>query len=75
MGFDNVYLILDKPALTDQTLIELAPQEMSEEVLRTNVLCAHKILMNLNEHNREQFKDLVGALECDAEEHTSSNVG
>ena len=75
MGFESVYLILDEPALTDQTLIELAPKEMSEEVLRTNVLCAHKILMNLNEHNREQFKDLVGALECDAEAHASSSVG
>ena len=75
MGFESVYLILDEPALTDQTLIELAPQEMSEELLRTNVLSAHKILMNLNEHNKEQFTDLVSALECNAEEQASSSVG
>ena len=75
MGFESVFLILQEPALTDQTLIELAPKEMSEEVLRRNVLCAHKILMDLNDHNREQFKDLVGALECDAAEHSASNVG
>jgi len=71
MGFENVYLILKEPASSSQELIELAPKELSEEALRENVLNAHKILMELNEYNREQFKDLVATLEGDLEEHTS----
>ena len=68
MGFESVYLILKEPASSSQALSELAPQEITEEELRENVLSAHKVLMNLNEHNREQFKDLVATLEVDVEE-------
>ena len=68
MGFENVYLIVNEPVSSNQALTELAPQEITEEELRTNVLNAHKILMNLNEHNRDQFKDLVATLEGDVEE-------
>ncbi|KZY53181.1 anti-anti-sigma factor, partial [Oleiphilus sp. HI0061] len=68
MGFESVYLILTEPADSSQRLTELAPQDITEEELRTNVLNAHKVLMNLNEHNREQFKDLVATLEGDVEE-------
>lgn len=68
MGFESVYLILKEPAATSQALSELAPQDITEEELRENVLSAHKVLMNLNEHNREQFKDLVATLEGDVEE-------
>ncbi len=68
MGFENVYLILKEPAESNQQLTELAQQDITEEELRTNVLNAHKVLMNLNEHNHEQFKDLVATLEGDVEE-------
>lgn len=71
MGFESVYLIMREPAENNQQLTELSPQDITEEELRKNVLSAHKVLMNLNEHNREQFKDLVATLECDVEEHTS----
>lgn len=71
MGFENVYLILREPAENNQQLTELSPQDITEEELRKNVLCAHKVLMDLNEHNREQFKDLVATLEVDVEEQTS----
>lgn len=71
MGFENVYLILREPVESNQHLTELSPQDITEEELRTNVLNAHKVLMNLNEHNHEQFKDLVATLEGDLEEHAS----
>ena len=74
MGFESVYLILKEPASCSQDLVELAPKEMSEAELRDNVLNAHKILMDLNEHNREQFKDLVAALEVDMDDH-AAHVG
>lgn len=75
MGFEEVYLIVSEPVMTDQSLVELAPKDMSDEALRVNVLAAHKILMDLNEYNREQFKDLVDALECDVSGNMHSNVG
>lgn len=71
MGFDTVFIILEKPALTDQALKELPIQELSEVELRANVLNAHKVLMKLNEHNREQFKDLVATLEHESEEQAA----
>jgi len=71
MGFESVYLILNEPASCDQDLVELEAKEINESELRKNVLNAHKVLMDLNEHNREQFKDLVETLEVEVEEHTS----
>jgi hypothetical protein len=41
----------------------LPDQDQSEEVVRIKVLEAHKILMGLNDSNREAFHDLVNALE------------
>lgn len=67
MGFDTVFIILDKPAKTDQALKELPITELNEDELRASVLNAHKILMKLNDHNREQFKDLVATLEQDVD--------
>ena len=67
MGFETVFIILDKPAQTDRALKELPITELDEDELRASVLNAHKILMKLNEHNREQFKDLVATLEQDVE--------
>lgn len=71
MGFDSVFIILEKPAQTDQALKELPISELGEVELRENVLNAHKVLMKLNDHNREQFKDLVATLEQDLEEQAA----
>lgn len=65
------FIILEKPAKTDQALKELPISELSEAELRENVLNAHKVLMNLNKHNREQFKDLVATLEQDVEDQAA----
>jgi len=71
MGFDTVFIILEKPAKTDQSLKELPISELSEAELRENVLNAHKVLMKLNKHNHEQFKDLVATLEQDVEDQAA----
>jgi len=71
MGFENVYIIVNEPASCDQDLVELEAKEIDEAELRENVLNAHKVLMDLNENNREQFKDLVATLEGEVDEHTS----
>lgn len=63
MGFDQVFNIVDRPVPCTDCLTDLPPQDQSEEVVRSKVLEAHRILMGLNESNREAFHDLVSALE------------
>jgi hypothetical protein len=46
-----------------RVLTDLPSQDQSEDVVRSKVLEAHKILMGLNDSNREAFHDLVNALE------------
>lgn len=63
MGFDQVFNIVDTPVPCPDCLADLPSQDQSEEVVKAKVLEAHKILMGLNESNREAFHDLVSALE------------
>ena len=63
MGFDQVFNIIDTPLPCPDCLEDLPPQDQSEEVVRAKVLEAHRILMGLNDSNREAFHDLVSALE------------
>lgn len=63
MGFDKVFVIIKEPLATDAPLGELPVQIVNENALRDQVLEAHKVLMSLNEGNRDAFEDLVVALE------------
>ena len=63
MGFDQVFNIVDQPLPTPEQLTDLPTQDQSEDVVKAKVLEAHRILMSLNESNREVFQDLVMALE------------
>ncbi|MOA56624.1 hypothetical protein D3C78_1806450 [compost metagenome] len=63
MGFDQVFNILGTPVPCPDCLSDLPAQDVSEELVKAKVLEAHRILMGLNEHNREAFRDLVTALE------------
>ncbi|UAX00046.1 STAS domain-containing protein [Halopseudomonas nanhaiensis] len=63
MGFDQVFNIVSKAAPSNAELEDLPGQILSEELVRDKVLEAHRILMNLNENNREAFRDLVSSLE------------
>ena len=63
MGFDQVFNIIGKPIPCPDCLTDLPSQDQTEEVVRVKVLEAHKILMGLNDSNREAFHDLVNALE------------
>jgi len=63
MGFDQVFNIVDQPLPSPEQLADLPSQDQSEEVVKSKVLEAHRILMSLNESNREAFRDLVTALE------------
>ncbi|MBF0677128.1 anti-sigma factor antagonist RssC [Pseudomonas sp.] len=63
MGFDQVFNIVDQPTVTPESLTDLPSQDVSEPEVKARVLEAHRILMGLNESNREAFHDLVLALE------------
>ena len=68
MGFDDVFHIIDLgvgAAPTPYELGELPELGGSETETRRRVLEAHRALMDLNEHNRRQFSDLVRMLEAE----------
>ncbi|MBU2712458.1 STAS domain-containing protein [Zooshikella harenae] len=65
MGFDQVFILVREQAHPSQSLQEVPVEECSEESAKQKVLDAHKVLMSLNEKNRQAFKDLVKSLECD----------
>ncbi len=66
MGFDDVFRIIEAPIEHKEQFGELATLNCSEEDMRQRVLDAHRILMSLNDGNREAFKDLVATLEAAA---------
>lgn len=65
MGFDQIFLIIDHAIHTCDEALELPTYVTSEELLREQVLDAHRTLMKLNKHNEECFCDLVEALETE----------
>ncbi len=67
MGFDKIFIIVKEPASRIEELEEIPVLRASEQQVRDKVLDAHRVLMGLNSKNREEFRNLVHALEC--EEH------
>ena len=65
MGFDQIFLIVREPASDLEELEEIPVMRASEQEVRDKVLDAHRVLMSLNSHNREEFRNLVRALECE----------
>lgn len=65
MGFDRVFVIVEKASQVDEPLAELEMVEPSEQDLTRNVIDAHRVLMGMNARNRATFRDLVEALECE----------
>ncbi len=66
MGFDDVFRIVQQPIEHKEQFGELHPSDCTEEDMRQRVLDAHRVLMSLNESNREAFEDLVETLEAAA---------
>ena len=61
MGFDDVFAIVADGAVQSVDLVDLP--EVDEGETRERVIEAHRVLMSLNENNRETFQSLVDALE------------
>ncbi|GGO81136.1 hypothetical protein GCM10011348_19490 [Marinobacterium nitratireducens] len=64
MGFDRIFLLLESLPTSLVDLQRVPFVQESEAAVRERIIDAHKVLMNLNESNREAFVDLVSALEC-----------
>ena len=63
MGFDKVFVLVKK---LDQELPpceQLHQDDCVEKVVQDKVLEAHKVLMSMNDKNRQEFQSLVDALE------------
>ena len=67
MGFDRIFFILTESASDIQTLQEIPVSGASEAEAKEQVLEAHRVLMKMNKRNWDEFKDLVKALEGEAE--------
>jgi anti-anti-sigma factor len=65
MGFDKIFIIVREPASRIEELEEIPVLKASEQQVRDKVLDAHRVLMGLNSRNREEFRNLVRALECE----------
>lgn len=63
MGFDHVFILLDQLPANTHELQQLPLVQESVEEMQERIIAAHKVLMGLNESNREAFKDLVSTLE------------
>ncbi|MGO3056841.1 STAS domain-containing protein [Halomonas sp. AOP43-A1-21] len=68
MGFARFFTLMEAPlqqaSVLNSALIDLPEEPADEEGLRERILEAHRILMHMNEHNREQFQPLVDMLEA-----------
>lgn len=70
MGFDQVFLIIKEPIQSSVKMGEVPVKDLSEDDLRKKVLEAHEVLMQLNDDNRDMFRDLVVALQHEQEVST-----
>ena len=76
MGFEDVFAIVDENFASEQNLAELpVASDIAEDEMRARVIDAHQILMSLNERNQDTFKDLVSALEAEAQQQSSFKTG
>lgn len=63
MGFHDIFTIVSELETPVSPAEELVPAVNEESLVRDKVLEAHKILMGLNQENRETFRNLVKMLE------------
>lgn len=68
MGFSHYYTLLEAPISEPGQLEDLPEMPSDEEDLRDRILEAHRILMCMNKHNREQFQPLVEMLEAQSDD-------
>lgn len=68
MGFEDIFAIVNNAYEASPALAELPnSHDFSEVELRDKVIEAHRVLMSMNDTNHTTFKNLVEALEREAQ--------
>jgi hypothetical protein len=74
MAMEQVCVVTSDDVVAEASGLQELPTEItSEEVLRDQVLDAHKTLMALADQNFDKFQDLVEALENEKEQERSGD--
>src|SRR5690606_3277785 len=63
MGFDQVFHIIQEPFTDEAEFREWAADAVDEDKAREQVISAHRVLMSLNDKNKDAFRELVDSLE------------
>ncbi|WP_192036416.1 STAS domain-containing protein [Halomonas sp. YLGW01] len=63
MGFGGYFTLVESPIQEPAELADLPLVNADELALQERILEAHRILMHMSEHNREEFQPLVELLE------------
>jgi anti-anti-sigma factor len=63
MALDEVFDIIEDTCLETDAEREVPQQSVDKEALSRTLIKTHRALMDLNEHNRKTFEDVVSALE------------
>ena len=66
MGFESLFVIVPEAPAPCGDLAEKTTGQVTESDLREQVLEAHHVLMEMNDTNRAEFRDLVAALEAES---------
>jgi anti-anti-sigma factor len=63
MALDEVFDIIDESTLVTGAAQEVPLENTDRETLARTLIDAHRALMELSEHNRDMFRDVVASLE------------
>jgi anti-anti-sigma factor len=63
MALDEVFDIVSESGVVTGVAQELPREDTDRETLARTLIAAHRALMELSEHNREMFQDVVASLE------------
>jgi len=69
MALDEVFDIVEDAGLETAATREVPQQDIDRETLTRTLIDAHRALMELNEHNRKTFQDVVTTLEKKESSH------
>ncbi|MGI1677545.1 MAG: STAS domain-containing protein [Cellvibrionaceae bacterium] len=64
MGFDDIFEIIHESHEFNKPCRHITLSDIDEESAKERVIEAHEILMQLNDSNKEAFKDLMKTLEA-----------
>lgn len=73
MGFQTVFHIMKESYVDEADFEEWVAAAMSEDEARLQVIAAHRVLMNLNDKNKAEFRELVNTLEAEQNCHKNKD--